>query len=114
MLKLIQPRIEHKKAVMDFRQEFLNRGERISGGVGLESAKVYERWLRHEYVPHYGVVKEIVFLAIGDLNHIVGISDIRLQENEFILHFAGQIGYSVRPSERGKGHSTETLKLTLK
>ena len=54
MLKLVKPDISHKAAVMDFRNEFLDSGERVSGGAGLEGAEDYERWLNGEYTPHYG------------------------------------------------------------
>lgn len=113
-LRLVQPAAEHKKAVLDFQKEFLDSGERISGGVGLEKMDSYEKWLQHKYPPHYGQVDEAVFLAVNDENEVVGISDIRLQNNDFILMFAGQIGYSVRPSQRKKGYATEILRLTLK
>lgn len=113
MLRLVLPGLADKSNVMDFREEFCSRGERISGGVGLEQAEDYARWLRKEYIPHYGKVEELVFLALNEKSRMVGISDVRLQNNEFILHYAGQIGYSVRPSEREKGYATEILKLTL-
>ncbi len=113
-IKLVIPSATHKKDVMDFRQEFLNAKEKVSGGVGLEQADHYEDWLCRKYVPHYGKVDEIVFLAFNGQNELVGISDIRLGINDFIQNFAGRIGYSVRPSQRGKGYATEILGLTLK
>lgn len=102
-LKLVVPDLGHEKAVMDFRQEFLDSKERISGSAGLEQADSYEKWLQHEYTPHYGKVAESIFLASDEDNYLVGISDIRLQMNDFIERYAGQIGYSVRPSQRKKG-----------
>ena len=112
-LKLVIPQKEHKMAVMDFREEFLKAKERISGGVGLEQAENYEDWLDHKYIPHYGLVDEAVFLAFDSVGNLVGISDIRLGTNDFIQTFAGQIGYSVRPSQRRMGYASEILKLTL-
>ena len=112
-LKLMTPQKEHKIAVMDFREEFLRAKERISGGIGLEQAENYEDWLAHKYIPHYGLVDEAVFLAFNNNDYLIGISDIRLGTNDFIQTFAGQIGYSVRPSQRRKGYASEILKLTL-
>lgn len=112
-LRLVTPNLSHKEAVMDFRKEFLHVNERICGGVALEQAEDYEKWLHHGYVPHYGQVQEKVFLAFNEQNVLVGISDIRLQANDFINTFAGQIGYSVRPSQRKKGYASEILRLTL-
>lgn len=112
-LKLVIPQKEHKIAVMDFREEFLKAGERISGGVGLEQAANYQDWLEHKYIPHYGLVNEAVYLAFDNNDNLIGISDIRLGTNDFIQTFAGQIGYSVRPSQRRKGYASEILRLTL-
>ena len=101
-LKLMTPQKEHKIAVMDFREEFLRAKERISGGIGLEQAENYEDWLAHKYI-----------LAFDNNDYLIGISDIRLGTNDFIQTFAGQIGYSVRPSQRRKGYASEILELTL-
>ena len=39
--------------------------------------------------------------------------DFRRPLTEFLLRFGGNIGYSVRPSERGKGYAGEMLSLLL-
>lgn len=113
MLKLVIPEQKHEMAVMEFRKEFLQSKERVSGGDGLEQAENYQDWLDHKCVPHYGLVDEAVFLAFDSDENLVGISDIRLGTNDFIRNFAGQIGYSVRPSQRRKGYASEILRLTL-
>ena len=112
-LELVAPKQGHKIAVMGFREEFLKAKERISGGAGLEQADNYEDWLGHKYIPHYGLVDEAVFLAFDSVGNFIGISDIRLGTNGFIQTYAGQIGYSVRPSQRRKGYAPEILRLTL-
>ncbi len=109
-MELLIPLEKHKQAVLEFKQEFEGR---ISGGVGLEQAIDYSDWLSHKYIPHYGKVDELIFLAFEN-DELVGISDVRLSTNEFILNYAGQIGYSVRPSKRGRGYATKILELTLK
>lgn len=45
---------------------------------------------------------------------IVGIIDIRHKlGNDFLVQYGGQVGYSVRPSEREKGYATEILKMGM-
>ncbi len=68
--------------------------------------------MKNKYIPFYGDVKELVYLAIGD-DMLIGICDIRLTSNDFILNFAGEIGYSVRPSLRGRGYATKILQSAL-
>ncbi len=41
-IRLVIPQIIHEKEVMEFRQEFLDVNERISGGNALEQAVNYE------------------------------------------------------------------------
>ena len=44
---------------------------------------------------------------------LVGIIDYRHPLTEFLKRFGGNIGYSVRPSERGRGYASEMLRLLL-
>lgn len=42
-------------------------------------------------------------------NRLVGMIQVRHWFNEFLEKFGGNIGYSVRPSERKKGYATKML-----
>ena len=47
-------------------------------------------------------------------NRVVGIIDLRHHIDHPILRlWGGHIGYTVRPSERGKGYAKEMLRLNL-
>ena len=111
-IRLVIPQIIHEKEVMEFRQEFLDVNEKISGGNAFEQAVNYEDWLKNKYIPFYGDVKELVYLAFND-DMLIGVCDIRLTSNDFILNFAGEIGYSVRPSLRGRSYATKILQSAL-
>ena len=52
------------------------------------------------------------YLAIND-GKIVGAISIRWKKVPALMNFGGLIGYSIRPSQRGKGFATEMLKLAL-
>ena len=53
------------------------------------------------------------YLAENKDKRIVGGISLRWEEVPILMTFGGLIGYSIRPSERGKGYATETLKLGL-
>jgi len=62
------------------------------------------------FVPHttYWTVD-----ADDDKNEIIGVVNLRHSLNDFLLREGGHIGYSIRPSLRGRGHATRQLALAL-
>ena len=67
----------------------------------------YEENLSESYSPH------TLYLAINDNNKIVGAIGIRWKQVPVLMTYGGLIGYSIRPSQRGKGYASEMLKLAL-
>ena len=119
-LKLVLPNIEHKEILMDYKNEFIKNGDSMDGSAGLANAKSFEEWYEsfksnlNEETVREGLVPATTYLAIDENEKLVGMIDIRHRLNEFLLNFGGNIGYSVRKSERRKGYATEMLKLALK
>ena len=54
-----------------------------------------------------------LYLAVDKNERIVGAIGLRWEEKPILLKFGGFIGYSIRPSERGKGYATQMLQLAL-
>lgn len=121
-LVLIRPALEHKTAAEEFKQEFIDRGEKVINGSALLDQLDYGAWLEHttknsnpETVQKGWVVADTYFAALQNSGRLVGMIDIRhdLSGSEFLTKYGGHIGYSVRPSERRNGYAVQMLKLAL-
>ena len=117
-LLLVRPSKQYADQVMLYREEMLQNGDSFDGCAGLEEVQSFEEWidfetrLREKYKSEY--VPSEVFLAVREKdNYVVGIIDYRHPLSGFLLCFGGNIGYSVRPSERQKGYASEMLRLIL-
>ena len=115
------PGIDRKEEAFDYIREFLEYGLQINGAGGLNHFLTdYEGWLRmtaeravmepnEERVP----AREFFLVREND-NRIVGVINIRTALNEKMQKHGGHIGYSIRPTERGKGYNKINLYLGLK
>ena len=60
-----------------------------------------------------GWVPAHTFWLVRDGRTLVGMVNLRHDLTPFLANEGGQIGYSVRPTERGKGYGTRMLAMTL-
>lgn len=119
-LKLVLPSPEYKEKLLDYRREFIENEESMHGTAGLENTEIFEEWynafcdnLKEETV-RKGLVPATTYMVISNENgRLIGMIDIRHRLNDYLLNFGGNIGYSIRKSERQKGYATEMLGLAL-
>lgn len=118
-LLLVRPSMEYKNQVLEYKNEFIQDGDDLSGTSYLEDYHAYEEWMKFvfdnedECTKHTEVTAS-VFLAIREEdNKLVGMINIRHTLNEYLYNYGGHIGYSVRKVERRKGYATEMLKIAL-
>lgn len=115
------PSISRKQDAEDFIKEFYEYNSNINGVGGLDRyIGDYEKWLlklEEDYVREADEEKvpaRTYFLVRVDDNKIIGMTNIRLKLNEKLMFFGRNIGYCIRPTERGKGYNKINLYLALK
>lgn len=119
-ITLVKPNIEFKIDALLYCDECVAIDGRVHGDGGLLNSSSYEAWLSHlqsmsdkTTVPE-GLVPSTTYFAIDTKSRkIVGIIDIRHTLNDYLANRGGHIGYSVRPSLRGKGFGIAMLELAL-
>ncbi len=115
------PGIGRKEDAIAYINEFLEYGSDINGAGGLHHfLDDYEGWLKKleaDYVREPSEEKvpaRTYFLVRESDGRIVGMINIRLALNKRLSKYGGHIGYSIRPTERGKGYNNVNLYLGLK
>ena len=115
------PGIARKNDAIAYVHEFDAYGSKINGSGGLNRyLEDYEGWLRkleEDYTREPNEEKvpaRTYFLVRASDRRIVGMINIRLALNEHLKRYGGHIGYSIRPTERGKGYNKINLYLGLK
>lgn len=121
MFKYEEPTLERKQDAIDYINELKEYNSGINGTNGLHRyLDNYEGWLekieedKNALVTEETVPKRVYFLVRVEDNRIVGMCTIRLKLNEKYMYYGRNIGYSIRPTERGKGYNKINLYLALK
>ena len=116
ILRKVQP--SDLPAAEEYREEFLAHGDTMDGCSNLrrfENMNDWYDWIQKaEHLetcpPHWVPDSQYISVRRSD-GRLIGMLDIRHELNEICLKLFGNIGYSIRPSERRKGYATQQLAL---
>ena len=114
-IDFIRPSIEYAKEIGDYRQEFLDNGDHMDGCGPLrkhenpeEYIEICEQKRDPDTAQAAGGRAEQFLLVRRSDNRLVGMAQYRFGVDPKFC-----IGYSVRPSERGKGYAKMALQNLL-
>ena len=117
---LTLPDIKDKDEYYSYREEFRESHSSMDGCGSLSRIEDIESWIEKENGMWNGENLEKGFVPSTTLvakrridGQIVGMVNILHKLNEHLMNYGGNIGYSVRPSERRKGYGSLILKLSL-
>lgn len=121
-IKLITPSMEYGEDIMQFRKEIIeaNDSDPFAGCGSLRTCSGIAEWLKVlddmeniDTCPDGVTSNTYIAVRISDYR-VVGIIDLRHHIDHPILGlWGGHMGYTVRPSERGKGYGKEMLRQNL-
>ncbi|MBD5492581.1 MAG: GNAT family N-acetyltransferase [Lachnospiraceae bacterium] len=126
-ITLIEPQKKYADDIWAFRQEILEcdaeNEDQFAGCISLDVSRSAEEWIKicelrksEETCGEVGTtVPSHMYLAVHKRDdRVVGVIDLRHHINHPILGtWGGHCGYSVRPSERGKGYAKAMLRLNI-
>ena len=117
-MELRRPKLEDKEKILEMLADFEVAGSRQDGFFGGVDF-VYEDWLETIQLAEAGLglpqgfVPYIQLISFAADGQAVGFLNLRLRLNDYLLQEGGHIGYSIRPSARGKGRAKEQLRQGL-
>ena len=116
-LSLALPEDVAKGDFLSYHHEWGGDGPRLTPSAMALKGRSYEQWLRDVITmrtnPPAGLVSSTTYFFVDRAGRVLGAVDFRHELNDYLLHYAGHIGYGIRPSCRGKGLAPYMLALCL-
>lgn len=119
MLVLREPCLEDEKSILEFRKPFAEERTYfpMEGISNFLVIRKYEEWLKMKDREEVDLTsgekyKTKTYILVDENNYIYGACNIRYPLVGNLFNLGGNIGYAVRPNERGKGYGKELLELS--
>ncbi|MGN1190606.1 MAG: GNAT family N-acetyltransferase [Candidatus Ornithospirochaeta sp.] len=117
---LTLPIKEEEEEYKKYKDEFLSYSSPMDGTGSLSTSTSISEWMerennmwKEESLPPGFVPSTLLVAKRRSDEKVVGMISLRHFLNDYLLQFGGNIGYSVRPTERGKGYGKKMVELAL-